>query len=164
MRWLALVAFLGLPARAHVSDNVTVPDEIDRATFCVCDSYQLADVIKNAAAANNVDPYTVLAVIHVESRCNPKAIGSQNDSGLMQIIPRWHQARINKLGVTNLLDPAQNIAVGTHYLGELGSQNNERPALAKYNGGVKPGKKALAYADHVLKYKKQLVLGQCQAK
>ena len=56
--------------------------------------------------------------------------------GLMQIQPQWHRERMRDLGVTDLLDPAQNIRVGIDYLSELLSLGKgEEYAVMFYNGG-----------------------------
>ena len=38
--------------------------------------------------------------------------------GLMQIQPKWHEDRMRRLGVTDLLDPEQNVRVGADLLSE----------------------------------------------
>ena len=55
----------------------------------------------------------------------------------MQVQERWHFDRIEELGVTDLLDPYQNVTVGIHFLEELiwlGGGSIEW-ALMAYNGG-----------------------------
>lgn len=54
----------------------------------------------------------VMAIANKESRFDADAIGDNGDSlGLMQIQPRWNQERINRLGVTDLMDPVQSAMV-----------------------------------------------------
>ena len=54
----------------------------------------------------------------------------------MQIQKRYHTARMQRLGCTNLLDPYQNISVGVDYLAELLSGGRSiNYALMAYNMG-----------------------------
>ena len=71
-----------------------------------------------------VDMPLVLAIIGQESNYRPDAVGDNGNSlGLMQIQPRWHQSRMDKLGVTDLLDPYQHVTVGIDLLAKLISEN-----------------------------------------
>lgn len=92
----------------------------------------------------DIDPAVIFAMIKRESTYNPDVIGDQGRAfGLMQIQPRWHEARMEKLGVTNLLDPVQNVTVGIDYLDELLDMGNGLEwALIYFNAG---GKKANQY-------------------
>ena len=78
-----------------------------------------------------------MAIIEVESGCNARAEGDEGRSiGYMQIQPRWHQERIDKLGVTDLRNPYQNIKVGVDILLELFHKNPSIDwVLHAYNGG-----------------------------
>lgn len=86
---------------------------------------------------NQVSLELILAVIERESNFNPDAIGDNGNAlGLMQIQPRWHQARMERLGVTDLLDPYQNVRVGIDYLAEcLKGYETLDEALTVYNAG-----------------------------
>ena len=54
----------------------------------------------------------------------------------MQIQPIWHSERMNKLGVTDLLNPYQNVTVGIDFLAELLEEGKGTAwALSAYNGG-----------------------------
>lgn len=66
----------------------------------------------------SVDPALVLAVIETESSFNPNASNGTN-LGLMQIAPRWHKARAERLSVSDWFDPASNIRLGVDYLSEI---------------------------------------------
>ena len=68
----------------------------------------------------------------------------------MQIIPRWHQDRIEDLGVSNLLDPLDNMRVGASLLSYLGVNNNPTDALVVYNGGYARPLVSYTYANKVL--------------
>lgn len=64
----------------------------------------------------------VLAMISVESEFDRDLVGSYNDTGLMQVIPRYHRDRIEKYIYDeniDLHDPRLNIMVGMDFLEEL---------------------------------------------
>lgn len=97
----------------------------------------------------NVPPALVLAVISVESGFEPDMIGYSNDTGLMQIIPKWHEDRIAKYIYdenVDLTDPRLNVMVGMDYLDELliEAEGDVSLALMMYNEGPTNGKR-----DHI---------------
>ena len=76
--------------------------------------------------------------------------GDNGDSiGYMQVQQKWHQERMNRLGVTDLSHPLGNFRVGLDYLRELMNKYGTEEALTAYNSG-KPGESA--YADSVMRY------------
>ena len=83
----------------------------------------------------------VEAVIHQESRGNPKAVSNKGATGLMQIMPDTAKDIAKALGVTNydLKDPKTNRLFGEFYLRQMLDQfGNAQLALAAYNAG--PGR------------------------
>ena len=72
-----------------------------------------------------------------ESQYNANAVGDSGRSlGLMQIQPKWHKGRMDKLGCDNLLDARQNIMVGIDILLELFNKHDDVAwVLMAYNGG-----------------------------
>jgi Soluble lytic murein transglycosylase and related regulatory proteins (some contain LysM/invasin domains) len=93
-------------------------------------------LITNAAAKYGIDPELIRGVIQTESGFKSNAVSSVGAKGLMQLM----DATARSLGVTNALDPQQNIDGGSKYLSYLlGKYNgNEQVALAAYNAG--PGR------------------------
>lgn len=60
---------------------------------------------------------TVMAIANRETRFDSAAIGDDGNSfGLLQIQPRWHQERMDRLGVTDLTDPVQSAKVAVDYI------------------------------------------------
>ncbi|ABF09397.1 soluble lytic murein transglycosylase-like protein [Cupriavidus metallidurans] len=99
-------------------------------------------IIQKAAAAQNVDPALVKAVMAVESGFNPTAVSPKGAIGLMQVIPdtgaRFGIAA-DKRGTVEqkLADPRLNITTGVRYLRWLMElfPNNLELVLAAYNAG-----------------------------
>ncbi len=89
--------------------------------------------IAQAARQFGVDPALVRAVIHAESGFNPRARSNKGAKGLMQLMP----ATAAMLGVTDALQPSDNIRGGTRYLAEQLTRFNNDIGLvaAAYNAG-----------------------------
>lgn len=101
---------------------------------------------------HHIDPAIVMAMIYRESRFRADAVGDGGNSlGLMQIQPRWHSGRMEKLGCGDLLDPYQNVVVGIDYLAESVERydGDVAKALVAYNQGHFKGT-VTAYAKSVL--------------
>ena len=103
------------------------------------------------------------AVISVESRYSPNAVSKKGALGLMQLMP----VIAKRYGVTDPLDPVQNLHGGAKYLRYLLKKyNNDRSlALAAYNAGervvakygnrIPPFRETTNYVPRVLKYYRQ---------
>ena len=92
-------------------------------------------IIKKVADRHNVDPALIKAIITVESYFNDKAESHKGAKGLMQLMPRTAK----ELGVTDILDPEQNIDAGARYYKWLLERLKGKHdlALAAYNAGIK---------------------------
>jgi soluble lytic murein transglycosylase-like protein len=90
------------------------------------------DILK-ATLGTNVSPAFVLAVIGIESAGRADAVSSAGAKGLMQLIP----ATATRFGVTDSMDPVQNIRGGVAYLDWLMREFDRDPlmVLAAYNAG-----------------------------
>lgn len=88
----------------------------------------------------NLDYYLVLALIERESHYKYDCEGDYGNSlGYMQIYQKYHYERMEKEGVSNLLDPYGNIRVGTTFLQELFKDygnSGENCVLMVYNMGA----------------------------
>jgi soluble lytic murein transglycosylase-like protein len=109
-----------------------------------------------AAAEVGLDPLLVLAVIAVESRFNPIAQSIMGAKGLMQIIPRYHRAKLAAHGGEDaVLDPQSNILVGARILQEYVYRAGTLEAgLQFYNGALRDG--SAQYAHKVMAERSRL--------
>ena len=113
-------------------------------------------------------PYELaLAVIWRETNFE-NVIGDNGASaGYMQVQEQHHSDRMERNGVTDLMDPHGNFLVGCDYLAELiGKDRGLEWALMAYNGGptyankmAKAGKTS-QYAKDVLNYMNELKMGE----
>ncbi len=117
------------------SSNVTV-DDLDYILVMVQQIHQ--------TCFPNVPVALVLATISLESSFQKDLEGFSNDSGLMQVIPKWHEDRIAKYAYdekVDIFDPRLNILVGMDYLNELltEAEGDVAKALMMYNEGPQKG-------------------------
>lgn len=98
-----------------------------------------------------------LAVIWQETDFrNIKGDGGAS-AGYMQIQRRWHEDRMERLGVTDLTDSYSNFLVGCDYLAELIEKDRGLEwALHAYNGGPSYANK-MAKAGQVSQYAKNVL-------
>ena len=107
---------------------------------------QYDQLIQATAAANELDPMLLKAVVWRESRFDPKKLGAAGERGLMQVsqVAAREWARENhpqNFEVEELFDPATNLKAGAWYLRRAIShwQQMHDPipfALAEYNAGA----------------------------
>ena len=101
-------------------------------------SEDLQEYIFTECEERGIKPEIVFGMIERETQFQAELIGDNGNSiGLMQIQPYWHSGRMERLGVTDLLDPFQNVTVGIDYLAELVLKydGNIEMALTAYNAG-----------------------------
>jgi soluble lytic murein transglycosylase-like protein len=91
-------------------------------------------LIREASARYGVDTTLIRSVIQTESAFDALTVSRAGAVGLMQLMPEVAV----ELGVTDPLDPRQNVMGGVKYLRELLDQyrGNVRLALASYNAGA----------------------------
>jgi hypothetical protein len=90
-------------------------------------------VFDKASQATGVDQGLLRAIAQTESSMRPGARSPKGAMGLMQLMP----GTAKMLGVTNALDPYQNVMGGAEYMQQLLSQygGSVPSALAAYNMG-----------------------------
>lgn len=127
----------------------TAPDRVYRY-----DAY-----IREAATLYQIPEALVRAVIKVESNFDPRAVSPANAHGLMQLIPMTAE----RMMVTDIYDPRQNIFGGTRYLRVLANLFNGdlQLTIAAYNagegaviryGGIPPYKETERYVVKVVEH------------
>ena len=171
-----LLAFLIVAAFAHLLSQVENKDEIQPAAATApmdvaeqedyenekieealyASGYFREDVpldgdtqaLLHAACDESGIPYELaLAVIEQETGFRNVTGDDGASCGYMQIQEKWHRDRMERLGVTDLMDPFGNFRVGCDFLAELLDQYSLEEALTAYNSG-RPGKSQ--YADSVI--------------
>ena len=149
-----------------------VPDEVvDEVLAPVPAGTDLRALAIAAAQRHGLAPELVLAVVGVESAFKPDAVSHKGAQGLMQLMP----GTAKELGVSDALDPAQNLDGGARYLRMLLAQygGDVGRALAAYNAGpgavkryrgVPPYRETHHYIDRVLKrYQREQAAGKTAA-
>lgn len=112
-----------------------------------------ASIIRQQAAAKDLDPALIAAVIYAETKFDPRP-SSAGAEGLMQILPStaYYLAHLSG-GITftagDLADPSVNVAYGSYYLRYLLDHygGDEMLAIAAYNGGLTNVDRWVAHAD-----------------
>ena len=100
-----------------------MPEEQQEFTYYLCSGY-------------NIDFALVMALIQNESSFDPAVISTTNDYGYMQINKMNHQWLTDTLGVTNFIDPYQNIRAGVFVLRKLFERYEDtNMVLMAYNMG-----------------------------
>lgn len=139
----AVLVWLAFPAPQEAQAEIKLPeaepvDITEQAPlYDVPLSADLQEHIRQLCDDYGVDMPLVLAIIGQESNYQTDAVGDDGNSiGLMQIQPRWHQGRMDRLGVTDLLDPYQNVTVGIDLLADLIDKGGTRWAIMAYNAGT----------------------------
>jgi soluble lytic murein transglycosylase-like protein len=104
-----------------------------RGAFSPAAPPSLNALIASSAAAYQVDPSLVTAIVANESGFSASAVSSAGAQGLMQLMPQTAAG----LGVADPFDPAQNIRGGTRYLRGLLDRfgGDIERAVAAYNAG-----------------------------
>lgn len=160
------------PSERFTEDKLEEPPAVEavaeyheqRSLYDVPLSNEVQRYIFNVADCYDIEPALVLAVIERESSYNTEAVGDGGESyGLMQIQPRWHIERMDRLGVEDLLNPYQNISVGVDILaGHIDTYGDVGAALTAYNRGSYNGTVS-EYAEDVLERKERIENEQCKA-
>ncbi len=134
--------------------NAVMPSDKSPDRFTRYDAY-----IRQAATLYQIPEELVRAVIKVESDYDPRAVSRANARGLMQLIP----STAERMMVTDVFDPRQNIFGGVRYLRVLANLFNGdlQLTIAAYNagegavmrhGGIPPYEETVGYVTQVLSY------------
>lgn len=125
-------------------------------------------VVEEVSRTYGLESALLHAVISVESRYNPNAVSKKGAAGLMQLMPQTAR----RYGVTDVLDPLQNLEGGAQYLRDLLHMfnNNVSLAVAAYNAGeqavtkygnrIPPYRETLNYVPQVLDFYQRYQAGR----
>jgi soluble lytic murein transglycosylase-like protein len=112
-------------------------------------TYEEQDYLQTACEEFDIPYPLALAVIQQETDFRNVMGDDGRSAGYMQIQARWHADRMDKLGITDLMDPAQNFRVGCSFLAELLDRYSLEDALTYYNSGHTGSSE---YAESVIRY------------
>ena len=124
-------------------------------------------VVEQTALTYGLESALLHAVISVESGYNPTAVSPKGASGLMQLMPNTAL----RYGVTNALDPVQNLQGGAKYLRDLlklfnsdlklvlAAYNAGENAVARYGNQIPPFRETTGYVPKVMAYYQQYHAG-----
>lgn len=122
-------------------------------------SFDLQEYITAVCMAADVPVPLVLAIIEVESSFQADAVSETDDYGLMQINKINHEQLSEECGITDFLDPKQNVSAGVYLLSQHleVTDGDMVSALMRYNNGVAGAKKlqsegiySTSYTDKVM--------------
>ena len=98
---------------------------------------ELQEFIFGVAEDYGLEGELVMSVIGQESNYQHCALGDEGNAyGLMQVHPSQHGDRMERLKVTDLYDPYENVIVGVDYLAECIEEGGLVWGLHCYNGGA----------------------------
>ena len=102
----------------------------------------------------DLDFYLLVALIETESDFKADLISETNDYGLMQINEMNHEWLSQELGITDFLDPYQNMKAGCYVLSKLmdSCDGNVTKALMSYNMGYEEADKLWKNGIYSTKY------------
>ena len=136
-----------------------IPEEFEREGGYFPDITQ--EYLWTICQEKNIDWVTMVALYEGESGYHFDIIGKAGDSGYGQIVPSSNEELLEKLGITDILNPYQNILVSCTLMEWLLSEyeGNYAKALTAYNAGTggaykyyfSAGQDASPYAKRILK-------------
>lgn len=107
----------------------------------------------------DIDFHFIMAVIEKESSYQADCISKTNDYGLMQINKCNHEWLSEALGITDFLDPYENVMAGTYKFYTLFQEygNDTHKVLMAYNMGSNSAKKLWNKGITSSKYSRAIV-------
>lgn len=144
---VGLACLIGAMSNHALSNNKPTPtvEPIVKEVFYfdVPLSTDLQDYIREMCEEKEVPMELVIAMIDVESSFTADVISRTNDYGLMQINICNHETLTDNLGITDFLDPYQNVKCGIYIIaGHLQkTDGNIVLALMRYTCGATGAKK-----------------------
>ena len=117
--------------------EVSVPTEPEKVYYDCPLDHELQDYIEGLCDEYGLPMDMVIALISVESCFQANVISGTNDYGLMQINKINHEWLSTKYGITDFLDPYQNVLCGISILAQHYSKYQDvDKTLMAYNLGA----------------------------
>lgn len=122
-------------------------------------SKDLQDYISSVCSTYSVPCELIYGIIEVESNFRADTVSDTNDYGLMQINKCNHEWLSSTLGVSNFLDPKENILCGIYIIsGHLEkTDGNVELALMRYNCGATGAKRLWEQGIYSTSYTEKVV-------
>lgn len=121
-------------------------------------SYEIQDYIFEVCTENDVPPSLVIALIDSESQFDPNVISPTADYGLMQINVCNHEWLSETYGITDFLDPKQNILGGVKILANIYPKyDNPHYVVMAYHMGESGAETARENGVTSTEYSKEVV-------
>lgn len=143
------------PIAEETTENVI---EVEEGYIDTDIPQEVQDAAEKWGKEYDICPELLMAMAFKESSYIPTAVNG-DCLGLMQVNPKWHGDRIERLGVEDIYSIDGNMAVAADYLAEL-FNDYEDPAvvLAVYNGDSKALQEGYVsdYADQILELSAEL--------
>ena len=119
----------------------------------------LQDYIRETCNFYDVPMDVVISIISCESGFQPDVISPWDDYGLMQINKINHEWLNKELGVTDFLDPKQNVLCGIHLFSQHWHETdkNLEYALLRYNCGTTGGRNLWESGIHSTQYTQKII-------
>lgn len=125
--------------------NVPMDESLQEYTYWMADAY-------------DIDFTFLMGLIRNESNFQADVISATNDYGLMQINQNNHEWLTNAVGVTDFLDPYQNIQAGVYILNTLFEKYDDpHMVLMAYNMGEGGASKLWDQGIYQSKYSQRVI-------
>ena len=128
----------------YVLYDIQLSEELQHYTQDVCEEYGVSYPL-------------VIAIMKKESEFRSDAVSATNDYGIMQINGWNHEWLEGALGITDWLDPQQNILAGVYMLAQFNGYEDVHQILMSYNCGPSGAKKLLAEGVYSTAYSRSVV-------
>lgn len=138
---------------AEEPEPVVIPPRID----CPLDD-QTQQMILEKCEEHQIDFTFVMGLIHTESGFKTDIISSTDDYGLMQINKINRKWLSETLGISDFLDPEQNVTAGLHILDYMFDKYEDpRQVLMAYNMGEGGAKKRWDNGHYTSEYAEKVL-------
>jgi len=134
-----------------------IPTEYEEAGGCFPEVVQVFTYL--ISKDTNLEYPMAIALIERESGYKYDAMGDDGASkGYMQVMEKWHIERMERLGVSDLLNPYHNIVTGVDFLNEILEKYPDiNKALMVYNIGETGAKRLWSKGIHQSNYSKGII-------